>query len=410
MKEIVFLSNEDYYEVRLGSMLASYDRDIITTLYQPIIGYTAMALYFTLWSESKYNDFNSLVKHISLCKKMGIEIDALFNSRQKLEAIGLLKTYKKKLVKSKYSFIYELYAPKSPSEFFNDIIYKGLLSKAIGEREVKRLSIIYSSKNTLEDEKDNVSAQFTDIYNVDEDETMKVINIKSARGRKTIQISSSFDQGNFLKEIKTVSQILPSSFLKEDLVEISRIATLFGFDIVTMVDIVTRSYHQDRDNHLDYKELFEYASKMKQGVKILEINNEIKEYNDDDKFGQILNEFNEYSPYEFLRLKQNYTTPSPSDIKIINTLSEKYNLAPSVINVVVDYTLKRCNDTLSSAYAEKIATTLVRKNITTALAACNALLNNRKTSKKVNEEVEIKKDNSVVDISKEELLKELEEL
>ena len=48
MKEINYLSKDDFFEVKLGSMLASYDRDILTTLYQPIIGYKALALYFTL--------------------------------------------------------------------------------------------------------------------------------------------------------------------------------------------------------------------------------------------------------------------------------------------------------------------------------------------------------------------------
>lgn len=47
MKSLNFLSKEDYYEVRLGSMLASYDRDILTILYQPIISHSALALYFT---------------------------------------------------------------------------------------------------------------------------------------------------------------------------------------------------------------------------------------------------------------------------------------------------------------------------------------------------------------------------
>ena len=63
MKRLNFLSKDDYYEVKFGSMLASYDRDILTMLYQPIIGYAGLALYFTLWSEAKRNDYSSLIKH-----------------------------------------------------------------------------------------------------------------------------------------------------------------------------------------------------------------------------------------------------------------------------------------------------------------------------------------------------------
>ena len=47
MKYLSYISEDDAYEVRLESMLASYDRDFLTSLYQPIVGYSAIALYFT---------------------------------------------------------------------------------------------------------------------------------------------------------------------------------------------------------------------------------------------------------------------------------------------------------------------------------------------------------------------------
>ena len=55
-------------------MLASYDRDILTILYQPIISHSALALYFTLWGEVKYNDYCPINKHESLTKKMMMDI------------------------------------------------------------------------------------------------------------------------------------------------------------------------------------------------------------------------------------------------------------------------------------------------------------------------------------------------
>ncbi len=402
MKKLNFIANDDYYEVRLGSMLASYDRGIITTLYQPIIGYAALSLYFTLWSEAKYNDIQPLVKHISLCKKMGIELTDLFEARKKLEGIGLLKTYRRKLDRNKYSFLYELYAPKSPQEFFNDPIYKGLLSEKISMKEVKRLSILYSTNHSYDENLEDITLKFNDVYNLDQDETLKVINIKTSRGRKSLSLVSNFDINNFLKEIKNTSQISIKMIAEDDLKEINRIAVLFGFDVATTVDIVQRCYFED--NELNHKKLLEYAQKMKQGIRIVDVNNEVKEYSNDDKFGQKLNEFNSLSPFEYLRIKQNGTLPSPSDVKIINDLSLNYNLPPAVINVIVDYTLIRCNDTLSSAYAKKIASTLVRKNITTALAACNALLS--KTKKKVENKNVEKED----DIELDDLLKEIEDL
>lgn len=226
MKSLNFLSKEDYYEVRLGSMLASYDRDILTILYQPIISHSALALYFTLWGEVKYNDYCPINKHESLTKKMMMDIGEIFTSRQKLEGIGLLKTYRKKMDKSKYSFVYVLYAPKSPKEFFDDVIYKGLLAKRIGEKEVERLSILFSTNDRVTSDLEEVTADFSNVYTYDEDTTLKVMNIKSGRGRKSINIQSKFESGNFLKEIKETEGISPDVFTPDDINEISRIATL----------------------------------------------------------------------------------------------------------------------------------------------------------------------------------------
>ena len=47
---MVILSENDMFEVKIASLLADYDRETITNLYQPIIGYTAIAIYYQLIS------------------------------------------------------------------------------------------------------------------------------------------------------------------------------------------------------------------------------------------------------------------------------------------------------------------------------------------------------------------------
>lgn len=408
MQSLNFLSKEDYYEIKLGSMLASYDRDILTILYQPIISHSALALYFTLWSEVKYSDYNPINKHEILMKKMNMDIGEIFSSRQKLEAIGLLKTYRKKMDKSKYAFSYVLYAPKNPQEFFDDVIYKGLLAKKIGAKEVERLSILFSNNERVTEGAEEVTSSFSDIYTFDEDTTLKVMNIKSGRGRKSINIQSKFEIGNFLKEIKEEEGISPDVFQPEDLKEISRIATLFGHDEKTMVEIVAHAYDKHNDLHFDYEEIFSLANKMKEGIRIFETESEVKNYNANDAFSAKLNEFNEYSPFEYLKLKQNFVNPSPADVKIINMLSTKYGFPNPVINVIVDYTLIQCDDRLPVNYVEKIASTISRKKITTALACCNALFKQKKKQTKVDEEPIENKEEDV--ISDEEFDKLLEGL
>ena len=50
---MVILSENDYLDVKLKSLIADYDSETISNLYQPIIGYAALAVYFTLVSETK---------------------------------------------------------------------------------------------------------------------------------------------------------------------------------------------------------------------------------------------------------------------------------------------------------------------------------------------------------------------
>lgn len=406
MKRLNFLSKDDYYEVKFGSMLASYDRDILTMLYQPIIGYAGLALYFTLWSEAKRNDYSSLIKHEILINEMGIELTQLLEARLALEGIGLLKTYKLKLSKNTDSYIYEVFAPKSPEEFFNDVIYKGLLAKKIGTKQVEKLSMIFSSKSINVDAED-ITQKFSDVYDVDENESLKVLTVKSRRGRKTINIKCDFEIGELLKELSTTENISSDAFTADDCNEIIRLATLFGFDVLTMKDVVFNAYIADAVNHLDYKKMYDLCIKYKDGINIKDNDYEIKEYTDDDKLSQQLNEMNRYSPFEYLKLKQGYTNPAPSDVQIINLLSTKYNFAPPVINVLIDYTLRMCDDSLPSAYIEKVAATLKRKNVETALAAINALKPKKKSKKQTDnhEQVDTKRD----DVSVDDLIKMLEE-
>lgn len=410
MESLVYLSKDDVYEVKLGSMLASYDRDILTLLYQPIVGYAGISLYFTLWGEVKRMEFSPMDPHARLLKATGMELTQFLEARTRLEGIGLLRSYRKKLSDKTDSYTYELYAPKSPEEFFKDVIYKGMLSKKLGSKEVEKLSMIFSSRPLESEGMTEITAKFSDTYSMDDEESLKVLNVRTRRGRKTINISSSFDIGELFRELKEASSILPEAFTAEDVQEIQRLATLFGMDVVSMCEIITRVYDGGTANHLDYRKLYDLCGKYKDGIRIQDSADGSRSYKEDDRFGQKLNEMTEYAPFDYLRLKQGFTNPSPADIRILNLLSEKYALANPVINALIDYTLIQCDDSLPLAYVEKVAATLARKGVTTALAACNALKGNRRSSAVKEKEKEPEAEEQKENIDVDALMKELEEL
>ena len=87
------LQPPDSFKIRLPYPFSNYDRQLLTLLYQPMIGAEATAFYLTLWAEGEAPSEETT--HYALMNTLGISIAKLFESRIQLEAIGLMKTFKK---------------------------------------------------------------------------------------------------------------------------------------------------------------------------------------------------------------------------------------------------------------------------------------------------------------------------
>ena len=102
-------------------------------LYQPIIGYMAVSLYFTLVDDLENNSTSSDLTHHHLMSIMQLRLEDILIAREKLEAVGLLKTYLKK--GSVNNYVYLIYSPISANEFFNHPILNIVLYNNIGKKE-----------------------------------------------------------------------------------------------------------------------------------------------------------------------------------------------------------------------------------------------------------------------------------
>ena len=130
--------SKDIFVVLNKSILSDNDREVLIMLYEPIIGAMPINLFFVLWS---YLDRMHVASreyiHEDLIKKLSINFTNFVENREKLEAIGLLKTYVKNDMVN--SYVYELYAPLTPYEFFNNPILSTLLYSSVGKKEYNRL-------------------------------------------------------------------------------------------------------------------------------------------------------------------------------------------------------------------------------------------------------------------------------
>ena len=156
------LAHQDFLEVRLASLIADYDRDTLSNLYQPMIGFEALSLYMTLWSEANNEKVSPLCTHEQVFLRMRMPASAFVDARKYLEATGLLKTFVSEGNDFKI-YHYELYAPKSPSGFFDDTLLYGMLIRSIGESNANRLKKIYVL-DTHQDYGKEITASFAEVF------------------------------------------------------------------------------------------------------------------------------------------------------------------------------------------------------------------------------------------------------
>ena len=84
----------DTYTVINRTILTDNDRKILTMLYQPIIGANSVNLFFTLWMDLDKGEFMSVEEnHHHLMTSTSLNINEIISGREKLEAVGLLKTF-----------------------------------------------------------------------------------------------------------------------------------------------------------------------------------------------------------------------------------------------------------------------------------------------------------------------------
>ena len=111
------------------------ERNVVTLLYQPLIGCKAFSLYLTLWS---LIDRSRLKTPIYLHKKLYDILNStpkeFSDARKKLEAIGLLVVYQ-----NEEMYLYELKAPLSAEEFIKDGNLGAYLFKEIGQYNYDRV-------------------------------------------------------------------------------------------------------------------------------------------------------------------------------------------------------------------------------------------------------------------------------
>ncbi len=377
----------NYYEIRLASLVSNVDKDVIIELYQPLIGAISSIVYLTLVKQKRNESDEDIYSLESLLNNMQLPINSFTNARRNLEAVGLLKTYES-VNNDIHRYIFELFAPKTPKEFFNDILFKGLLIQYVGEKEALRLANSYEINTNIDKDKfDDISASFVEIFNPDYDHISFTKNVgENLATHNSKKIASDINIDIVFNLVEENSQIKKESLLEYSN-DIKQLATLFNLNEDNIASVIIDSYNETMKPHLNMKVAFNKAKDKayyprlnnKEETKINYTNSEI---NSDTIIANKIKLMEETGPAVFLEYLQNNTKVAPADLYVINSLIN-LNLPNGIINAIVDYTLTKKNNILDKFFAEKIASGILREGITTTIDAMNymkSLNKKRKTT------------------------------
>ena len=387
----VSLYPADLYQVVDKSLLSEMDKLVLNMLYMPIIGNIAISLYLKLQSETGSSMISPELTHHHLMTSMGLTLDNIKEARLKLEGIGLLKTYFHK--DDINSYVYEVYSPVSPSEFFSHPIFNIVLYNNVGKSEYNRLYEFFKEPSVVLKDYEDISASFDSVFKSRNYTTLEYTgeNIIS-KNKLLLTYELDYDFDLLISSIGK-DMFNPKCLNKSMRELIINLSFLYEIDPVTMADIIrssvnekgnivkedlrknTRKYYQfNNDNRLPsllFKSQPEY-------LKSADGNNTNR--------GRMIRVFENNSPYEFLKARYKGGKPTSKDMEILEGLLEDQKLNPAVINVLVDYVLKTNNNKLSKSYIETIAGHWKRSNIETAEEAMSIAekehKKNSKTKKK----------------------------
>lgn len=384
MKFITLLPADKYVVVN-KTVLTDKERKNLISLYEPVIGYAAVSLYLTLWRDLDRLELVSMdYNHHHLMSLLKCDLETIKNARKSLESVGLIKTYVKQ--GDLNSYVYELYSPMSPKEFFAHPVFSVILYNNLGKYEYELLKAEFKEYKIDLKEYQDITATLDMTYKATSNVSFDAIG--RSENALTIQDQVDFD----LLFSSIPKGILNERSINKKLKElINNLAFIYNLDTLNMKELIRlvindKGYIDKEELRKSARKYYQYNNNGKLPTLVYRTQPEYLKnpVGDNSNRGKIIGVFENTSPYDFLKSKYKGANPTSRDLKLLETLLIDLNLKPAVVNVLIDYVLKKNDNKLNQAFVETIAGQWRRLNIETAEDAMNvAEKEHKKYSKKI---------------------------
>jgi len=339
------------------------ERNVVTLLYQPLIGSDAFSLYLTLWALIDRSRLKTPKYHHSkLFDLIKISPSSFLKNRKKLEAIGLLVVYQNEDL-----LLYELKAPLSAEEFIKDGSLGAYLFSEIGKANFDEIISLFKINSVEKSGFKNITTTFDEIFeSIPEPLQTDDSFINRSKSKITINNDFNFDiffeglSKNFVDHRKITSRV------KE---KISRLSYVYNLDEFTMQKVFMDAVGKDKTVNLDLLSKragywFNFEKKTDK-VKLQEKGKPKKEVESEHLSNEESVELCKTSnPLDILS-ELFGSKPAAVELKIIERLLENSELTSELINFLIVYVVTNTDGFPSYNYFEKIAVDWHRRGFTT---------------------------------------------
>jgi len=364
------IKRNDVFVVSAEGLCSIVDYQVLSLLYQPIIGQSALSLYLTLLSLiDRQNLVSEEYLHSDLESLLNMEVKQIEEERYKLEAIGLLVTFF-----TSDSFTYEIKMPLSARSFVNDGILGEYLISNITKTRFKKIIKIFKVKQANQRQKYNISKAFNEVfpnivkvYKEDYESALLSGKSQSFRNMNGHEVDWRFLSDSISEEILNVKSLTEAVKNK-----IHQLAYVYDLNEIELKEVIIKSLD---DNHqLSIENLARNARNFfdkRQGELNENKDNHQGIYQDKslEKPESLEDYFESISPKTLLA-ELNDGVVLTSDLKIAERLMDEVGLNTGVINVLLAYVYKQKDNKLPGyAYFQKVGLSWKRNKINSVKTA-----------------------------------------
>ena len=358
----------DHITIYASTSLNLDDVNVITLLYAPLIEADAYKLYMTLQSLLNRGSLTcQSLLHKELLDITGLNAHKFTEARLKLEAIGLMSTYKRE-----QEYMFMLKSPLSAKGFLSDGVLGMYLYSIIGDVEFRRIQKLFQIPKVDKTNYSEITASFDDVF-----ESVEYIKITNDEYIVDRRVNAGIKIKNYEFDFNLFQAGIAQTFLEGKRITkrfetfIINLAYAYGFNEETMQEIYNKSLNNS--GNFDYiicskKAREKYATIHENSLPKLGVRPE-------NEMTELEELFQTLPASKLIETSTGNKVASSMDVEKVSKLYQEYSELPrSVINVCVVYAINKCDGSVPVYnYFDTILKDWIKKGINTFKAAQEAV-------------------------------------